>query len=205
MAAFRRNIRPSDAEQLNTPLIPGSYPDSQRWPFEAPGHPGLDISGDGRGCNTDTGNFTVLDTTFDYTFFPARPVTFAIQFVQHCEGSPPALNGTFYYNFAPGPTFDKCLKSDDGTGLLQFNSTTGAYTYTQCATGFTLVGTGTIRLVNGVATLPDIKPDRRVTATVLLGQLTGDATLSVSVAAGVWQTFKVHGTNPNAACSCSSH
>jgi hypothetical protein len=62
----------------------GSYPDAQRWPFQAAGHPGLDFSGEGRGNNTLTGAFTVLDAQFD----PAGNVSsFAADFTQYDEGN----------------------------------------------------------------------------------------------------------------------
>src|SRR4051812_49333148 len=42
-------------------LVPGVYDGAQRASFRSGGHPGIDISGDGRGCNTDTGRFEVRD------------------------------------------------------------------------------------------------------------------------------------------------
>src|SRR5947209_6000170 len=42
-------------------LQPGAYERSERWPFQSAGHPGLDFSGDGRGCNTSTGRFDILE------------------------------------------------------------------------------------------------------------------------------------------------
>ncbi len=38
-------------------LLPGVYEGATRWPFQDPSTPGLDFSGDGRGCNTLTGRF----------------------------------------------------------------------------------------------------------------------------------------------------
>jgi len=35
-------------------LVPGYYIGAQRAPFREAGHPGIDISGSGRGCNEDT-------------------------------------------------------------------------------------------------------------------------------------------------------
>src|SRR5262249_59883202 len=43
---------PNDA-----PLTPGTYASATRWPFQASGVPGLDVSGDGRGSNTMAGSF----------------------------------------------------------------------------------------------------------------------------------------------------
>src|SRR5262245_33898482 len=42
-------------------LGPGWYPDAQRAGFQASGRPGMDISGEGRGCNQIAGNFEVRD------------------------------------------------------------------------------------------------------------------------------------------------
>jgi len=76
-------------------LAPGSYESSQRFPFEAAGHPGPDVSGDGRGCNTSTGRFDVLELVRDST---GQILQLAINFEQHCEGFVPALFGQFRYN-----------------------------------------------------------------------------------------------------------
>src|SRR5439155_1363081 len=46
-------------------LVPGTYEGAVRFPFQGPGQPGLDISGDGRGSNTLTGRFTVLRADYD--------------------------------------------------------------------------------------------------------------------------------------------
>jgi hypothetical protein len=60
---------------------------------------GMDISGDGRGCNTITGTFKVnaisvaIDGTLRYV---------SISFTQHCEGAAPALTGTFDYRLPTG-------------------------------------------------------------------------------------------------------
>jgi hypothetical protein len=92
---------------------------------------------------------------------------------------------------------------DNSTGtLLQWNSATGAYMLTRCSDGFTLSGTGTARLVNGVRTLTDFKPDRRLSAGLNTGQSTGNATLYLMVVPGVWQSIRIVDTNPAAVCRC---
>jgi len=55
---------------------------------------GLDVFGNGRGCNTVTGELTVtkLAHATDGTI-----KAFAATFVQHCEGGGPALHGTIHY------------------------------------------------------------------------------------------------------------
>lgn len=54
----------------------------------------LDLGGNGRGCNSSTGEFTVgkLALNDDGTV-----KAFAATFVQHCEGGTPALHGTIHY------------------------------------------------------------------------------------------------------------
>jgi hypothetical protein len=60
----------------------------------AEGTAGLDVFGNGRGCNTSTGTLTVtkLARGDDGTV-----KAFAATFVQHCEGGDPALHGTIHY------------------------------------------------------------------------------------------------------------
>jgi hypothetical protein len=73
----------------------GQYVDAQRTPFRSPTRPGVDVGGDGRGCNTDTGQFLVSDFALALDGTVAR---LAIDFEQHCEGAAPALYGSFRYN-----------------------------------------------------------------------------------------------------------
>jgi hypothetical protein len=98
--------------------------------------------------------------------------------------------------------FDTCLKDNTTGNLLQWNSTTGQYLFTRCSDGFTLSGTGTVALVNGIKTLTDFKSDRRISAGFNTGQLTGSATIYLMVAQGVWQSFRIVDTNPAAVCAC---
>jgi len=42
-----------------------TYDGATRWPFQEAGHPGEDLSGQGRGCNTSNGSFTIHEITFD--------------------------------------------------------------------------------------------------------------------------------------------
>jgi hypothetical protein len=72
-------------------LAPGGvYVGAQRAPFRAAGHPGIDINGSGRGCNTDTGLFEVKDLATDATGAVSRVW---IVYEQHCEGGKAALWG----------------------------------------------------------------------------------------------------------------
>jgi hypothetical protein len=75
----------------------GEYEGAQRTAFRSPTRPGIDVSGDGRGCNTDSGRFLVSDFALASDGTISR---LAIDFEQHCEGAPPALYGSFRYNSA---------------------------------------------------------------------------------------------------------
>ncbi len=71
-------------------LAPGTYTNATRWPFQAPTQPGLSFSGNGRGCNKLTGQFTIHELVLG----PGNRVDrFHATFQQHCEGAPPALVG----------------------------------------------------------------------------------------------------------------
>src|SRR3954452_17921017 len=68
------------------------YARARREPFNGR-HPGLDLSGDGRGCNTLKGEFTIKRAKFD-----KRGVKrLTLSFVQHCEGGDRADRGTLTY------------------------------------------------------------------------------------------------------------
>lgn len=71
-------------------LVPGAYEGAIRYPFQSPSQPGLSFSGDGRGCNTLTGRFDVLDAAFGSNGYIER---LHARFEQHCEGGTSALYG----------------------------------------------------------------------------------------------------------------
>lgn len=51
----------------NAPLTVGTYTGAMRFPFQASSSPGFDVFGDGAGCNTLTGTFTVLQVSLGAT------------------------------------------------------------------------------------------------------------------------------------------
>jgi len=60
-----------------------------------PGAPLLDVSGDGRGCDTSTGSFVINKITYN----PSGNVgSFSADFEQHCEEFTPALFGSIRIN-----------------------------------------------------------------------------------------------------------
>lgn len=78
----------------------------------------MDISGNGRGCNTLTGTFTVKSIAFE---LDGTVRNASISFVQHCEGATPALRGTLDFRTPvgdvapPGPvTKLTAVRSADG-------------------------------------------------------------------------------------------
>lgn len=79
-------------------LTTGTYLDAERTPFRSAGHPGIDISGSGRGCNTIAGSFRVLDVAPDLS-------RLWLTYEQHCEGQDPALFGEVRIN-EPGGDSD---------------------------------------------------------------------------------------------------
>ncbi|WP_171089370.1 hypothetical protein [Usitatibacter rugosus] len=76
-------------------LVPGVYENAER--FQTPGNGGLDVGGEGRGCNTTTGRFVVHEVVVAPGDVVQR---FAVDFVQHCEGFAPALTGSIRFNSA---------------------------------------------------------------------------------------------------------
>jgi uncharacterized delta-60 repeat protein len=85
----------------NAPFVAGTrYTGATRFPFNGAAEPGLSVSGNGRGSNTLTGEFTVLQAVYDET---GALLSFAASFEQHSEGRTPALRGTIRYNFEPSP------------------------------------------------------------------------------------------------------
>jgi hypothetical protein len=79
-------------------LVPGLYTDVVRMADDT--HAGMDISGEGRGCNATTGSFNVLEATYGTYGYTER---FHATFEQHCEGLTPALRGEIDLVAPPAP------------------------------------------------------------------------------------------------------
>ena len=87
------------------PLREGRYEGAMRFPFQDANHPGIDVSGDGVGCNTATGRFIVYELSRDYD---GVMLTYSADFEYHCDGAQSALAGSIRYhswlsNFGPLP------------------------------------------------------------------------------------------------------
>lgn len=126
------------------PLVPGTYEDAQRFDFRAAGVPGLDVFGDGRGCNTVAGRFVVYDATYDSA---GNVLSFAAAFEDHCEGGAAALFGALAYNSPQYRTEQVTgalsLASPNGTPVSQNLTITNNGPAGLTPSGFTLSGPNT--------------------------------------------------------------
>jgi hypothetical protein len=95
-SSFTLNIAAPHGEVLE----PGTYEGAQRAPFRESGRPGIDIGGDGRGCNTIEGRFTVLDIAATGDTVDRLHVLYE----QHCEGGVASLFGEIRYQVPGGDT-----------------------------------------------------------------------------------------------------
>jgi hypothetical protein len=93
--AFSLTFAPPRDDELEAGRM---YTGAQRSSFREAGRPGIDISGDGRGCNTIEGSFEVRDLA---TGSDGRVVRLWVVYEQHCEGGNPALFGEVRYGYAP--------------------------------------------------------------------------------------------------------
>ncbi len=104
-------------------LTAGTYSNATRYPFNASTAPGLDLDGNGRGCNELTGDFTVSDVVFGPDGYVQR---LDATYEQHCEGGDAALRGEVHItNPAPPAQLDLGLDvAVDGTAsALDGNAT----------------------------------------------------------------------------------
>lgn len=75
---------------------PGTFAGASRYPFQSPSEPGLNFSGEGRGCNQLGGWFEIVEVEV----IGSSVTRLAVDFVQHCENGEPALFGAIRYNSA---------------------------------------------------------------------------------------------------------
>jgi hypothetical protein len=122
---------------LDEVLAPGTYAEATRYPFNGAG-PGLSLSGNGRGCNTLTGSFTVTEASFGPHGYVE---TFAATFEQHCEGGPAAARGEVRIENPPPPP--------------------------ELAVEFGVAASGTVSTVSGAATVGgEVTCNKATTSTV---------------------------------------
>jgi hypothetical protein len=119
------------------PLTVQVYNNATRFPFQAAGVPGIEVSGDGRGCNEIAGSFEVKQIVYGSG---TTIVSFHVTFVQHCEGGGPALTGeVLYFSSDPLPPVNHITSS-----LIAFGTRNQPFQYQIRAsnqpTGFTATG-----------------------------------------------------------------
>lgn len=136
-----------------------TYVGVERAAVASAGHPGLDISGDGRSCNTVTGTFTVNEIATDPD--TGDLLRFAATFEQHCEGLAPAARGTILYN------------ATDPLPLVTTTTLTGP---TTVAPGLALTLDGTLSDTTGPLASTDLTVSRSDgSGTTDLGTVTTDS------------------------------
>jgi len=81
-------------------LAVGTYTGATRFPFNSGSEPGLSLFGDGRGCNTVTGSFTVSKVDFGPNGYVQD---LDATYEQHCEGGTSALTGQVHIVNPPPP------------------------------------------------------------------------------------------------------
>jgi 6-phosphogluconolactonase (cycloisomerase 2 family) len=100
---------------------------------------------------------------------------------------------------ACGPVFDRCVQDESNGNLLQINTTTGDYQFSNCA-GLAVGGTGMLTKRGSLVTLQNNASDRRVMA--MVDTATGKATASVQLLSQ-GATFSIMDRNiANNTCAC---
>jgi hypothetical protein len=168
-------------------LVPGATYQATRYPFNN-GGAGLDVSGNGRGCNTLTGSFTVNSASFasDGTVQGV-----SISFVQHCEGATPAFRGTLAYragdttspppwmiptNPVPAPP-----PSQSPPTISSFSPSSGQAGTTVTVNGSNFTGATGVAF-NGASATYSVVSDTQISATVPSNATTGQ--IAVTTPAG---------------------
>jgi hypothetical protein len=151
-------------------LAAGTYSTTR---FPSSSAAGLDVSGDGRGCNTSTGSLTVLEVSFDSD---GNPLTFAASYEQHCEGDSEALFGELRYSSG----FEFRAASTSPSALTFSGQLVGTSSAPQTVT---ISNTGSVALTLGSATVGGTNPgDFSVTSDACSGStLDPAATCNLSV------------------------
>jgi hypothetical protein len=96
-------------------IEPGEYLRATRWPFQSPSSPGLDISGDGRGCNTLAGHFKVQEIRYNLS---GGVDLFRATFEQYCGSSGGPLNGEVRIGIAEPPPVPRQIPPKPGALIM---------------------------------------------------------------------------------------
>src|SRR5207249_6730494 len=121
-------------------LQPGTYSGAQRSPDGT--HPGLDMFGDGRGCNQTYGSFVVNKIREDINGVLAQ---LDVKFEQHCESlSAPPLTGWIRLNANGSAPVDNGVTLDFSTPLRYGNEGSAQFFTVVSSTAGIPTGTVTV-------------------------------------------------------------
>ncbi len=79
-------------------LTPGHYTGASRYPFQPFNTPGLDFTGNGRGCNTSRGEFTIHEIAYSIVEETPKLDVLAMDLVQYCEGGTTKIRASIRIN-----------------------------------------------------------------------------------------------------------
>lgn len=185
------------APQGETLQTGGDYDSAQRYPFQGPVSPGLDVDGDGLGCNTVKGSFQVLDVQADGS---GKITSFAADFTQYCDNDTVGLRGMIRYNSTvplsqpaadPGPM----QSVGEGTTVtLDGSQSVGGVGATISSYQWTQLSGPTVTLSSSSSAAPTFtSPDVPQGGATLVFQLTVTNSLGESTT----QDVTVHVVNPS--------
>jgi photosystem II stability/assembly factor-like uncharacterized protein len=154
------------------------------------GPTGIEGADFGDDIAVDAGGNAYVTGSTSSSIFPTTPGAFQI-----------ARNGSHADAFVSKiSVFDICLQDDANGNLLEFNSTTGEYKFSNCRKKFTLTGRGTVSTKFCKVELKANAPDHSITALANTCVHNGSATVQVSAQR---QTYTISDKNTaNNSCSC---
>ncbi len=159
------------ATPAGTPLRTGTYTGATRYPFNSQASPGLSWSGEGRGCNTLTGSFTIDSLTITNGALTAIDLSFE----QRCEGGTAALRGTIHWR-ADDPTVPAGPVNPVPPGLWKpdpaYVPTSGTYVLLASDPG-DYIGQGRFQVYTPPSSLIDVR-STGTRITVSVGGYTGE-------------------------------
>ena len=191
-------------------LAVGTYGGAQRAAFRAAGAPGLDVYGDGRGCNQVFGSFTVDSIATDAS---GTVTELALHFTQNCESATaPPLNGSVKWQVPP-PATTTALGSS-ATSVAPGTPVTFTATVAS-ATGNAPQPTGSVAFADGGAQLGAATVDATGRASLTVSSLgvgshsvtaayAGDAVYAPSSSPAVSVTVQRYATSTSLTSSKSS-